>query len=246
MIYEREKQITFNDIDANENMSLIALLRYMTEANWGSAEELGIGVSQIPKTNLAFVTQRIGMKIFRLPTLGENFKLRTWPSESRRLTFVRKGEMLSMTGEKLIEWESLWVLFNIHERKIKRPTDLQIDVPLYESQGVVIETEKIKIPDLVECQKQASYKHLVDFSDLDSYKHMSNTIYGNLLTNVYRRGEDKRPLLRPGAEIQFNYLNEGQMDQEVVVSLKEVEKQLFIVGETDVHTVFTAKISYEE
>ena len=59
MIYKREKQMNFNDIDASGNMSLIAILRYMTEAHWGSAEELGIGIGEIPKTNLAFVTQRI-------------------------------------------------------------------------------------------------------------------------------------------------------------------------------------------
>ena len=246
MIYERKKQITYNDIDANGDISLTAVLKYMTEANWENAEEINIGISQIPKTNLAFVTQRIALKIHQLPGLGDPFILRTWPAEEKRLTFVRKGEFLDSSGNKLIQWESLWVLININKRKIKRPSALNIDVPLYGDLDVSITTEKIKLPDEQKIKHSLSYTHTVDFSDLDFYRHMSNTIYGNLLSNAYRRSGYCSPLMKAGAEIHFNYLNEGQLDDKISVSLQELENQIFLIGTTDVHTVFTANIKYEE
>jgi len=246
MIYERKKQMTYNDIDAFEKISLIALLKYMTEANWENAEELGIGISLIPQTGLAFVTQRIGLKIHQLPTLGDLFTIRTWPAGQNRLTFVRKGEFLNAAGEKLIEWESLWVLIDINERKIKRPSELAMDVPLYGDLGVEVTTQKIKLPDPSQIKSTTSYTHHVDFSDLDFYKHMSNTIYANLISNVYRRFNHDATFMKEGAEIQFNYLNEGQIDDEVLVTLNELEDQLFIVGTTASHTVFTAEITYKE
>lgn len=246
MIYEGQKQITYNDIDANWDINLTAILKYMTEANWANGEELGIGVSQIPKTNLAFVTQRIAIKILMPPVLGDKFLLRTWPAEARRTTFVRKGVFLDLAGNKLIEWESLWVLVDMNKRKIKRPSELKADIPLYGDLGVAIATERIQLPTLENVEQVLSYTHKVDFSDLDPYQHMSNIKYGDLLTNVYRRDENRSSFMKQGTEIHFNYTNEGQIYDDILVSLYELENKILISGTTGAHAVFTAVVKHEE
>lgn len=245
MIYEQKKQITYNDIDANWDISLTAILRYMTESAWSNAEDLGIGVSQIPQTGLAFVIQRLAIKIYNPPILGDEFTLRTWPAETKRTTFVRKGAFLDQSGAKLIEWESLWVLVDINERKIKRPDVLKAEVPLYGELDNEAKTEKILLPERGSISNHRSYTHEVEFSDLDSYQHMSNTNYGDLLTNVYRQDESRSSFIKHGTQIHFNYVNEGQIYDKILVSLSEVENEIFIEGTTETHTVFTAIVRQE-
>jgi acyl-ACP thioesterase len=243
MIYESKKQITYNDIDANWEISLTAVLKYMNEATWANGEELGIGVSQIPDTGLAFVTQRIAIKVFHPPVLGEEFILKSWPAEIKRTTFTRKGEFLDSKGQKMIEWESLWVLFDINERKIKRPSELKVEVPCYGDRGVTIATEKIHLPVEENPILHGSSTYQVQFSDLDSYQHMTNTHYGNLLINAYReRDENITTFMKSGAEIHFNYHNEGQLDDQITVTVNQLGNAFYFTGETDEHKVFTGLI----
>ncbi|MCL1990772.1 MAG: thioesterase [Defluviitaleaceae bacterium] len=242
MIYEAKKQITYNDIDANWDVTLTAILKYMTEANWGNGEQIEVGVNHMLETGLAFVIQRIAIKILKLPILGDEFTLRTWHADTRRLTFTRKGEFLDKSGHKLIEWESLWVLFDVNDRRIKRPDVLNVPLSPYGSLGVSVETEKI-LP--VESEHLASFKHCVQFSELDTYQHMSNTYYGNLLANVYACNESRSTFMKAGTEIQFNYINEGQLGDEVLVNLNQADHHLYITGETNKHQVFAATIKQE-
>jgi len=244
MIYEAKKQITYNDIDSNWDVTLTAVLKYMNEATWISGEQLKIGVSQIPKTGIAFVTQRIAIKVIHLPRLGDEFTIRTWPDGIKRSTFTRKGEFLDQAGQKLIEWESLWVLFDVNERKIKRPSELEVALPQHGNLGVEVVTEKIKVP--TEVKDGTAFTHQVQFSELDTYQHMSNINYGNLLANVYMINENRSTFMRDGAEIQFNYTNEGQLGDEILVTLSEGDHQLFVTGSTTNHQVFIATIKQEE
>jgi len=244
MLFETKKMVTYNDIDANWELSLTAILKYMNEASWLNAEDLGVGLSQIPFTNLAFVTQRISISVVgNPPQLAEEFTLKTWPGEVKRSTFTRRGAFEDKKGNTLIEWESLWVLVDMIDRKIVRPNALGVEVPEYGRLDTTIQTKRIKIPD--EIPMRMSYFHDVDFSDLDTYQHMSNTNYGNLVTNVYRRDENQTTFIQKGSKIHFNYNNEAQIFDQVDVKLYQENNDFYIEGKADYLTIFTVEINKE-
>ena len=239
MIYQQEKIVSFYDLDANGNIKLTALLKYMNEASWFHAEELGAGIDKTLEVNLAFIIQRIGIRIFKIPELNQKIMIQTWPAEETRSAFKRNGDIHDEAGDKIIEWESLWVLIDINERKIKRPSASPTEFPLSGKRGVEVKANKIVMPEAKE--PIGSYKHTVQFSELDINLHMNNAIYGDLIANVLALFP--APNIKKWKEVQFNYINEAKLSDEVAVNAYQSNNSLFISGDTKEKTIFTAMIN---
>jgi len=242
MIYEQEEKISFYDLDVNGNTKLTALLKYINEAAFYNAEDLGIGIEKTLKINLTFIIQRIGLRIFKMPQLNEKIVVRTWPGNITRSSFKRNGDICNKDGSKLLEWESLWVLIDINERKIKRPSTFPIEIPRYGKMDVEVEANKIVVPEAKEAC--AVYKHNVQFSELDINLHMNNAIYADLIANVLALFSS--PNINEWNEVQFNYVHEAKLGDEVVVSSYESNGCLYITGSSGEKTIFTAAINYKE
>ena len=237
MIYQHDKKINFYDLDAEGNMKLTALLKYINDASWYSAEAIGVGMRDTLKYDMVFLMQRFGIKIFNIPKMDETIKIRTWPGQSTRSAFKRQGVICSAGDEVIIEWESLWVLIDINERRIKRPNQLPIEFPTYGKQGVEIAAKKIKIPTTT---KLASYHHIVQYSELDVNGHMNNAIYADLVTNILAKIE--KHSMNSHKEVQFNYVNEAKLYDEILVECHCSVDTIYITGICDEAVVFTAEI----
>ena len=242
MFYEKEEIISFYDLDANGDVKLTALLKYMNEAAFYNAEKLGIGFDKTVEFGLVFVIQRIGIRLFKAPELNQKVTVRTWPGETTRSIFKRYGDLRDENGNKLIEWESLWVLIDIEARKIKRPSALPIEIPQYGKEDVAVEARKIILPE--ERESCASYDHTVKFNELDINMHMNNAIYADLIANVLALTAS--PPIRTWSEIHFNYVHEAKLGDQVVVSCDQVAGSLHVTGSCGEKTIFTATIDYEQ
>ena len=242
MIYQKEEKISFYDLDANGNTKLTALLKYINEAAFYNAEDLGIGIEKTLEIDLAFIISRVGVRIFKVPELNEKVVVRTWPKEITRSSFKRNGDIRNEDGSKLLEWESLWVLIDINERKIKRPSAFPIEIPRYGKMDVEVEANKIVMPEVKE--ESAFYKHNVQFSELDINLHMNNAIYGDLIANVLALFSS--PNINAWKEVQFNYVHEAKLGNEVLVNSYESNGCLYITGSFKEKTIFTAAINYHK
>ena len=242
MIYERERIMGFGDLDANGDVKLTALLKYASEAAFLNAEELGIGLDKTLQTGLIFLIQRFGMKIKQLPKMDQKVVVRTWPGDITRSAFKRYGEIQDATGNPLVQWETLWVLVDINERKIKRPSAFPIDFPHYGTLDVTAESEKIKLPE--DAETMASYQHPVRFSELDINQHMNNAIYGDLVANVLSLGSSLD--MKEWQEVQFNYIHEAKLGDEIKVDAHKVENNLYVSGTCGEKSIFSSKITYRE
>lgn len=242
MIYQQEEHIGIYDLDANGDIKLTALLKYMSEASWLSAEELGAGFDKTLEAGLAFIIQRIGIRFFSTPKLTQKVTIKTWPAEMTRSAFKRRGAIHDEAGNKMLEWESLWVLIDINERKIKRPSAYPSEFPVHGKMGVEVEADKIVIPEAKKLH--TSYTHTVQFSELDMNVHMNNAIYGDLIANVLAL--KPAPNIRTWKELQFNYVHEAKLNDKVEVNAYVSNYNLYITGSSEEKTIFTAAISYEE
>lgn len=241
MIFAQPRQIGFYDLDAFGAVKLTALLKYMNEASWQQAEELGCGIETTFEIGLAFIIQRMGVRILQLPTVNQQVIVRTWPAEMTRSAFKRNGEIVDTDGKKLVEWESLWVLIDINERKIKRPSAFPIEFPLAGKMGVTIEANKIVATD--NQKPAATQTHTVQFSEMDLNHHMNNAIYGDLISNVLANTE--LPKINQWQAVQFNYLNEAKLNEVVTTNCAQAGNKLQINGNTSEKAVFIAEITTE-
>ena len=242
VIYQREEKISFYDLDANGDIKLTALLKYMGEASSANAEALGASYEKNLEIGLTFIIQRLGVRFFKVPKLSQKVTIRTWPAQTTRSAFKRNGDIYDEDKNKMMEWESLWVLIDINERRIKRPSVLPIEFPLYGKMGVEVEADKIVIPS--ERKQLASYIHTVFFSELDVNSHMNNSVYADLIANVLTLKNSLN--IKAWKEVQFNYVNEAKLNDEVMVNAHQSNDSLYISGGSGEKTIFTAMIKCKE
>ena len=246
-MYEGKTRITYYDLDFRGNVKLSAILRIAHIAADINANQLGIGFATLHPLNISFVLQRYGVKITRMPTYDETVTVRTWPAEIVRGTFIRNGDMHDACNNKIMEWSSLWLLFDIAERKILKPSALPIEIPTLTGFSVDVKPERVIVPS---AEPFSEHIHSVRYADIDTNMHMNNSIYGDLIGNA------AFPVLESESyanwkEVQINYLGETRSgDQIKITALKSDSATLqdgemcFVTGEVDGRASFAARISY--
>ena len=240
-LYEGKTRITYYDLDLWGNIKLSALLRMVHIAADINANELGIGYQQLSAENMSFVLQRFGLSIMRMPAYNENVTVRTWPADISRGTFIRQGDMYDTDGQKIMEWSSMWLLFDIAARKILRPSSLPVSIERVLDQSITIQPEKIELPhDFGE--PFYSYTHVVHYADVDTNMHMNNSIYGDLIGNAFFSAA-KTKQHTDWKQVQINYLAETRLGEEVAVFAHRKGDEFLIVGETPERTSFTTRIN---
>lgn len=254
MVYEMDTQFNYYDMNARGDIKLTALLKYINLAAGANSEELGAGFDVTEPLGLAFVIQRFALHVLKWPVYLQSTKVRTWPAEITKGTFRRNGEMWDQNGEKMAEWTGLWVLIDIHERKVRRPKALPTPFPSAGLLDVLIEAPKIEVPE--ESVPVTSYPHTVRYCDADLNMHMNNAVYGDLIANVLEVGGNDLSHLSyvpSWREVRFNYLSEARIGEEIAVECRKLAKSaskccgdtLYFTGNAEDRLVFSASVEVE-
>jgi len=237
-MYEGKTRITYYDLDFRGKVKLSAILRMVHIAADVNANELGIGFATLHPLNMSFVLQRFGLRITRMPVYDETVAIRTWPAEMTRGTFIRNGDMYDEAGKKIMEWSSLWILFDIAARKILKPSALPIEVPTLTDFGVDVKPEKVRLISGV-FVPFSEHIHTVRYADVDTNMHMNNSIYGDLIGNAVFSNEAVAPDWK---EVQINYLGETRLGEEIKITACKDGDVYIVQGQALGRVSFAASI----
>ena len=244
IIYERDIEINYYDLDGRGDMKLTALLKYINLSAVANADELGISYEKIAALGLAFVIQRFTLRISRWPVINQTVTIKTWPAEITKGTFRRNGSMHDKDGNKIAEWTGLWVLIDIIKRRVQRPKALPVPLPAYGLMDVDFEAAKLEIPE--DAGLTASYRHIVRFSEIDLNMHMNNAVYGDLIANLLEISESPMPPVTKWREVSFNYLTETVLGDSIEVQCRQSGQIIYIYGTVKGQMVFTSSVKYDE
>ncbi|MCL2189715.1 MAG: thioesterase [Defluviitaleaceae bacterium] len=234
-MYDERERITYYDLDGNGVLKFSAFLRMVHNAADINAGVLGVGFTQLSPLGMSFVLQRFSADATRLPAYGEEVRIRTWPAALERGTFIRKGEMLDTAGNKLIEWASLWLLFDINERKILRPSALPVTLVGIGDEGVLFAPQKIE--PLADARPFSSHTHIIRFADIDTNAHTNNAIYGDMINNAAHAPNREAPW----KQLHINYLAETRLGDEINIVATKSESTIHITGAVDTDNGLLAK-----
>jgi acyl-ACP thioesterase len=182
-----------------------------------NAITLGSGFKDLSPLNMSYIIQRFGADITRLPGYGEDVVIRTWPSAINSGVFVRTGDMYDADGVRLMNWVSLWVLFNLETRKILKSSALPRQFSGVDMPGMTAKASKIVLPEGWG-EPFSSYSHTVRYNEVDTNRHMNNSIYGDLTGNALYIREN--PLAEDWAEVQINFLAETMLGDEMDITCR--------------------------
>ncbi len=211
--WRTEQAISSYDVDPQQTARLPALCRFMQEAAFHHAEQLGLGHAFLAGQKLGWVLSRQRIAVERLPQWGDTVQIRTWPSGRDKLFFYRDFELADGAGARLLAASNAWSLIDMDKRERAHPgTYLSIELP--ESPGVF----DTKLRRLKNEPSGGADAVPVTYGDLDLNGHVNNVRYIEWVLNSLTKEFHETHRIR---SLELNFLAEAVYGQTVSVSSSE-------------------------
>ena len=177
-LYHRESFVCHH-VDRYGNPDFHLLFAIFQKAAVLHAEELGIGHTFYEPNNILFVLCRIKAKILVPFVEGKEYSLTTYALPPERIPFYRDAWIEDDQGQKVFLLRSLWVIISSTSRRLMLTDkiceqlapiakDLERLSPIWDERLEAIDEENSVMP---------IKNHVVRPEDIDSNRHMNNTVY---------------------------------------------------------------------
>jgi len=171
--FEKEYDISFEDIGPNLKLTNIALMRYLVDIAGLHSESLGYGISTSDITNVGFLLTGWKVKVLKRPHLLDKIKIITWPETFSHSLSTRNFEVY-LDNKIVALGTSKWILVNPKDHSIGNLDEGLTSAFIPENKSVFdTPIPKLKIPNNID----KSYSYTIKRRDIDSYNHVNNLKY---------------------------------------------------------------------
>lgn len=171
--YEREFVIQYHETDQYGFVRHVALLNFMQTAAVEHAALLNVSVGALRKLGYTWVLSRLHLKMERYLRGGDTIIIRTWPATRISLFSVRDFELYDSSGQVIGLATTSWAVLDVKSRRPTRLDDVLPSFPLHPHRA--IDDDFATLPQLVKVDRELQLTVLR--SDLDSNRHVNNTVY---------------------------------------------------------------------
>ena len=241
MIYEKNMDVTYYDLDYMGRMRLSSLTRLMNIAGDNHSKMMNVGYDDLKKKHLAFLLMKLGVKVYEFPKYNDVVTVRTWPLNPSGVSFVRNGDILDASGCRMLEWSCICALADLIKRKIVRPSALELYKFEIDPPEICIEAKKLIFP--ANESLDTSYTHIVTYRDVDLNMHLNNIVYFDIIMNSLPSDCISDIHIK---EIQINYINEAGPGDEINVSYIKKGNEHFFKGYIGDTVCFIASLQHDK
>ena len=119
-VYEKQYHVGLGDVDFQKKLKISALFNFFQDIASLHAEDLGVGIDRLMNGyGVTWVLTRIRVDINRMPHLGEDIIIETWPQLPKRLEFDRDFKVRDSSDNILALAASTWIILDIGTRELK-------------------------------------------------------------------------------------------------------------------------------
>ena len=206
---ECDYRLRYMDFDHYGHIQPFALLDMFQDVATIQAEDMGIGRDDMMKKGVFWVVVRMKYEIVRQPDYFQTVKVKTWPYNPSRFSFMRDFSMRDAQGGLLAKASSEWVLVDWETRKFASVAKYY-DGPDDFDDARSFEGKMRKVPNFEEDPSQACVI-MPAYSDIDLNGHVNNAKYANFVMDALNPSEgsvirsfqiDYRHEVRPGVPLQ--------------------------------------------
>lgn len=131
--------------------------------------------------NVFWVLSRLKIEIIKFPRWRDCITIQTWSNGLSGLFAIRNFQVLSETGEVLINAISSWLMVNTQSRRLVRADDFMHDFP------VLYEQLFDQNPDKIEQLNSALgfIASNVEYNEIDMNYHVNNVSYIDRIINSF-------------------------------------------------------------
>ena len=232
MVYETRQRLYNSYFDVNDKITIKSILNIFQDAASYHASKIGVGYEEMLEKNLYWVLSRIKFDILKQPKIDEEVIIKTWPLEKGRIDFDRDFKISNLQGETLIIGTTKWCVIDTITRQLQRTNNVNYNGIHLNEKNYSDKFIKINTPEL---QPNYIYTHKVLYSDLDHNKHMNNTNYALLISNIIQNKEIKH--------FEISYLNECLLNDEIKLSSIMNDDEIIVIGEVNDKKTFISLIA---
>jgi medium-chain acyl-[acyl-carrier-protein] hydrolase len=232
----KSSRVEASDVNKSGRLSLSGMAKKFQEAAWEHAAELDYGYHNLAEKQLTWVLSRMLIKIHKYPRWNREIAVRTWPSDMKKLFFIRDFEFRNTDAHVVIAGTSSWLIVNDKGRP-QIPDHACDNIPLKKDERSLFRNpSKIPLP----TEYDRCFKVAVRYSDLDMNNHTSNVRYFAWIADcLAQKGvyEDDISL------VEINFLKECKLDDvlDICYSLQHDNTHVVTGINQDGKYVFAAK-----
>lgn len=223
-IYTKKFDITFSDIDENNQLSNKGILRIMQEIAGLHSSSLGYGLNDTPKTGFAWLLLNWKLKIFSRPKWEETLTVNTWSKSMNPLFAYRDIEIFDDKNNLVAIGSSKWILFDINKQSLcKIPSEVKsnfpsVDKSVFEEKFV----EKLKEPE----NSNFIYDYTIQRRDIDTNHHVNNL---NYLDYAYQALPEDIYLNVNFSNVEIMYKHEAKLGDTISLFYSSTERNEHII-----------------
>ena len=178
--YTERFTIRTYETDRHGALRLPVFCNYMEEVAGTHASRLGVGLDALIPLGLSWAMRKMRLHILRMPLVGEQTLLTTWPCNRDKLTFRRDFLLTNEnTNEHLVAATTQWVIFDMHSRKLAQLPETML-LPLEQKPNPYIESDDVRIPPVKNAPSGNPLPcptFAIRQADIDANNHVNNVRY---------------------------------------------------------------------
>lgn len=240
-------KVTSCDMDIFSRLKPTAILNICGEVAYMHSSLMGFGFESLAKMDMAWVLSRVETQIERLPTWGEQIRVRTWHKRFSGLFGIRDYIFFDNEDREIIRVTTSWVIIKVATRRIVRIDRLFaensiLDGQAYPHEAIATEAQRISLSD-----SQTHYnlgEHLVQYSDMDLNRHVNNAKYLEWACDHSKAQMDSSLML---SSFAINFNHEATYNQTVaLIATESTPESLTVEGVINKGNIFALKLNYRK
>lgn len=221
MYYRKEMTAAYYDCDVNNLLKPSGILRYMQQTSSEHLQSIDMAPEKLYAENMVFLLSKTNLKIHRQPLCSEKISVGTAAVAIKGPRFIREFVMDTLDGERLVSGYSLWVLTDIANHKIMRPSAYPYPFPL-EPSGLNDAIGDVPIPKEKDLSPQLPKTHAeipVRYSHMDINAHVNNCVYADFICDALPFGQ----LTAKGADtLVISFQNEARYGETLALTTTQI------------------------
>ncbi len=208
--------------NAQGELSLSQLVKWMLDAATSHAESWGVGYSTLIQENRVWVLARLGVEMDRFPVIGDTLVIETWVEGYNPHFSARNFRFTDLSGSVLGYARTIWSVIDVETR---HSVDLGefCDMNRFVADKACPMSPLSKIRDFSEGEVIV---RPVRYSDIDLNRHVNSVKYIEYMQDVFPLQTYDTDRI---ARFEINYLNEARYGMNLkLFNAKKLQNEYFL------------------
>jgi len=203
-IYKKQYHIDLGDVDFQKRLKISSMFNYFQDIASLHVENLGVGIDTlINRYGVTWILTRMRVDIEKVPVLGEDILVETWPQIPKRVEFDRDFLIRDAAGNPVVRAASTWIILDVKTRELKKSDAIPSHYPFTPPERAIdCRLGRFKAHGTPE----VAYEKVIGYSDVDFNEHLNNTKYIDFIMDCFSLDEHRRYDIK---SLEIDYINEA-------------------------------------